>query len=228
MATSEKGSSMPPEWRIHPVGGLNSTTPTSNEALRRRAEAVAQQEKAGAADQTELLWPAAAQQALYELRVHQIELEMQNEELRRIQLELDKQRERYFDLYDLAPVGYCTVSAKGLILEANLTAANLLGVPRSALVKQPLSRFIEKADQDTYYLVRKQLLETRQAQSSKLQMVTGAGTPFFARLMATVAQADGADVMRVLLADISERKRIEKTLADTQAELKAAQHMAHL
>ena len=228
MATSEKGSSMPPEWRIHPVGGLSTTTPTSNEALRRRAEAVAQHEKAGAADQTELLWPAAAQQALYELRVHQIELEMQNEELRRIQLELDSQRARYFDLYDLAPVGYLTVSAKGLILEANLTAANLLGVPRSVLVKQPLSRFIEKTDQNTYYLARKQLLETRQAQSSKLQMVTGAGTPFFARLMATVAQADGADVMRVLLADISERKRIEKTLADTQAELKAAQHMAHL
>jgi PAS domain-containing protein len=98
--------------------------------------------------------------ALHELRVHQIELEMQNEELRRTQEELEASRERYFDLYDLAPVGYFTLSEQGLILEANLTAAKLLGVARSALVKQPLSRFILPEDQDIHYLHRKALLET--------------------------------------------------------------------
>ena len=67
---------------------------------------------------------------------------MQNEELRRTQEELEASRARYFDLYDLAPVGYFTLSEQGLILEANLTAARLLGVARGALVKQPLSRFI--------------------------------------------------------------------------------------
>jgi PAS domain-containing protein len=74
---------------------------------------------------------------LHELRVHQIELEMQNEEMRRNQVELDAVRARYFDLYDLAPVGYSTISEKGLILESNLTCATLLGVARAALVKQP-------------------------------------------------------------------------------------------
>jgi CheY-like chemotaxis protein len=79
---------------------------------------------------------------------------MQNEELRRAQAELDDARARYFDLYDLAPVGYCTLSEQGLILETNLTAVILLGVPRGALVKQPISRFILKEDHDIYYLHR--------------------------------------------------------------------------
>src|SRR4051812_9895149 len=66
------------------------------------------------------------QQTLYDLRVHQIELEMQNEELRRAQLDLELARHQYFDLYDLAPVAYCTLNEAGLILQANLTAVNML------------------------------------------------------------------------------------------------------
>jgi PAS domain-containing protein len=116
--------------------------------LRQQAEAAARQEAAQSPETHEALSPAQMRQTLHELRVHQIELEMQNEELRRAQVELDAARARYFDLYDLAPVGYCTLSEPGLILEANLTAATLLGVPRGALVKQPISRFILPEDQD--------------------------------------------------------------------------------
>jgi PAS domain-containing protein len=108
--------------------------------------------------------PESVRQVLHELRVHQIELTMQNEELRRAQAEIEAERARYFDLYDLAPVGYVTVSEKGLILEANLTAATLLGVNRGVLVKQPLSRFIFQEDQDSYYLHRKKLFETGEPQ----------------------------------------------------------------
>ena len=116
---------------------------------------------------------------LHELRVHQIELEMQNEELRRAQAELGAARARYFDLYDLAPVGYVTVSEKGLILEANLTAATLLGVARGSLIKRPMSKFILKEDHDIYYLHRKKLFETREPQECELRMGKEDGTVFW-------------------------------------------------
>ncbi len=110
--------------------------------LRRRAEDAFLKKSAGRLENLEVLSPDQVRQTLHELQVHQIELEMQNEELRRAQRELEASQARYFDLYDLAPVGYCTLSEQGLILEVNLTAATLLGVTRSTLVKQPLTRFI--------------------------------------------------------------------------------------
>ena len=110
---------------------------------------------------------------LHELEVHQIELEMQNEELRRVQEELATSRARYFTLYDLAPVGYLTLSEKGLILEANLAAANLLGLERSELVKRRLSGFIVPEDQDIYYLYRKRLSAGARPEVCELRMVRG-------------------------------------------------------
>jgi PAS domain S-box-containing protein len=148
-----------------------------------------------------------ALRALHELRVHQIELEMQNEELRRTQEELEVSRTRYFDLYDLAPVGYFTLSEKGLILEANLTAAKLLGVPRNALVKQPLSRFIFPGDQDIHYQHRKQLLATGAPLSWELRLLRKDAEPFWAQVEATMAPGvDGAPVCHAVVSDITERK----------------------
>jgi PAS domain S-box-containing protein len=148
-----------------------------------------------------------ALRSLHELRVHQIELEMQNEELRRTQEELEVSRARYFDLYDLAPVGYVTLSEKGLILEANLTAAKLLGLARSALIKQPLSRFILPQDQDTYYLHRKALLETGAPQAWECRLLKKDAGPFWAQVEATTAPGvDGVSVCRAVVSDITERK----------------------
>jgi PAS domain S-box-containing protein len=147
---------------------------------------------------------------LHELQVHQIELEMQNEELRQTQVELEASRARYFDLYDLAPVGYVTVSEKGLILEANLAAANLLGMARDHLVKRLLSRFILPEDQNVYYDHRRQLSETDSPQACELRMIRKDGTQFWARLEATAVQdADGATVCRVVMSDVTARKQAE-------------------
>jgi PAS domain S-box-containing protein len=159
--------------------------------------------------------PAPEESAiLHELRVHQIELELQNEELRRTQAELEASWSRYFDLYDLAPVGYFTLSKKGMILEANLTAATLLGVARGALVQQPLSRYILPEDQDIYYRHHTHLLASGAPQVCELRLASGDGSPFWARVESTVTQdADGAPMSLSVVSDITVRKQSEERTA---------------
>ena len=204
------------------------------QTLRRQAEEIARANAAQSVENLETLSPEAARQMLHELRVHQIELEMQNEELRQAQVELDASRERYFDLYDLAPVGYCTVSEAGLILQANLNAAALLGVARGVLIKQPVSRFIARDDQDIYYQFRKQLFETGEPQWCDLCLVKQDGSSFWTQLAGTTAQDDdGMPVLRIVMNDISDRKRVEAErialdliVKDKNAELEHARYVA--
>lgn len=154
-----------------------------------------------------------AEQLLHELQVHQIELELQNEELRRAQTELEVSQARYFDIFDLAPVGYVMLSEKGLILEANLTAARQLGVARNALGSHTLTHFILPEYQHVYYLLHKQIFEKGAPQICELRMLRAGAEPYWVRLEATAAQdADGATVCRVVLVDINERKQAETRL----------------
>lgn len=167
--------------------------------------------------------PEEMEQALHELRVHQIELELQNEELRRAQLDLDAARARYFDLYDLAPVGYCTLSEKGLIMESNLTAATLLGVPRSTLTNQPIQHFIFKDDQDLYYTHCKRLFEDSESHTCQLRLVNHDGTSFWVHLSETLSQdADGTAVRRVVLSDITEQMQKKEELRIVKEEAETA------
>ena len=136
----------------------------------------------------ETLVPNESYLLLQSLRVHQIELEMQNEELRRAHGELEESRARYFDLYDLAPVGYLTLSKYGLILEANISAAAVLGMARTALAKQPFTRFIFPEDLDIYHLHRKQCLEPGIRQSWEMRLNGPGGNPFWAHLQAASAR----------------------------------------
>ena len=194
----------------------------SDQDLRKRAEEKARQNAAEAQKDLMILSPEETRRMLHELRVHQIELEMQNVELRRIQAEMDVYQERYFDLYDLAPVGYCTLSEKGLILEANLTASTILNVVRDALVRQPITRFIVKEDQDTYYRYRKHLFETGEPQMCELHMVPQDGASFWARLDSTVVKySEGETQCRVVIIDITDHKRVEeveKAIAEVKSD----------
>jgi PAS domain S-box-containing protein len=192
-------------------------------ALRRQAEEMAQENAALTLENLKALSPEETLQSLHELRVHQIELEMQNEELRRTYGEMDVVRARYFDLYDLAPVGYCTLSEKGLILEANLTAATLLGLARGELIKKPIFRFIHKEDTAIYYMQHQQLFETSKPQACELRMVKNDGTAFWAHIESTVAQdADGIPVSRFVMSNINERKLAEEALRESDKLLRAS------
>jgi PAS domain S-box-containing protein len=194
--------------------------------LRLLAEEHVRNQTAGESPDFAALLPEETGRILHELRVHQIELEMQNEELRRAQAELDASRARYFDLYDLAPVGYITVSEQGLILEANLTAAGLLDTTRSALVRQTLTSFIVKEDQDIYYHHRRALFETGKTQNCELRMKRSDSATFWAGLGAAAAQeADGELVCRITMQDITERKQAEAEKEILQAQLAQAQKM---
>lgn len=132
--------------------------------LRHRAEKQMQTEPAGPEEIAGMSTKDMAKM-IHELRVHQIELKMQNEELRGIQEELEEARDRYSHLYDFAPVGYLTVNEKGIVEGANLTFATLMGMERSAVVGKPFSRFIQRDDQDVYYLNLQRLLESGALQS---------------------------------------------------------------
>ncbi|MFA7231327.1 MAG: PAS domain S-box protein [Victivallaceae bacterium] len=140
------------------------------------------------------------------LRIHQIELKMQNEELRRIQTNMETEKVRYFDLYDLAPVGFCTLSEKGLIIEANITAAASLGVTRDKLTKKPFTSFILPEDQDIYYLRRKTLLTTSEQQNWEMRMLYADGSSFRMYVQAKLMQ--NGEIM-IALSDISDLKTLK-------------------
>ena len=194
---------------------------TTATELRLLAEALLRESAAAEPDETDLLSPEATRQLLHELRVHQFELEMQNEELRGAQLDLEASRARYVELYDLAPVGYCSVGASGLIEHANLAAAALLGIARAALARQRFSRFVFRDDQDAYYLQRKQLLECGQPQSFELRLLRSDGSLFWASLACSVVQNEGEAALRIVLTDISRRKSAEVDLERYQQQLEA-------
>jgi PAS domain S-box-containing protein len=189
------------------------TSPNQANNLRRQAE----EKVARMIENQEELSAEEVQRILYELRVHQIELEMQNNELRLAYAELDTVRAGYFDLYDKALVSYFIISEKGLILEANLTAATLLGLERGAMIKQPISRFIIKEDQNIYYLHRKQLFEIDEPQDWDMRMVKKDGTVFWAHLKSIVAlDAEGNPVCRIVMSDITKSKRADMLIRESE------------
>ena len=180
--------------------------------LRSRAE-----EKLGAAEAKPEERPPTAElkRLVHELQVHQIELEMQNEELRRTQIELEASRTRYFDLYDLAPVGYFTLSENGAILEANVTGANLLGVSRRELLQRPLTRHVFPDDRDIFYKHHKQIFAMHVPQACELRMLRKDAAPFWARVETTAPREseNGMSVTRVVMCDITEQKDEQNALS---------------
>jgi len=156
---------------------------------------------------------------LHELQVHQVELEMQNEALQESQQELrearDRYRDRYVELYDFAPVGYITLNNKGIIQEANLTAATMLGVERSKLLRHGFSRFVSPDNPDHWYLHLATVWRQEKKQDCELFLQRGNNSRFYARLESVRVQkeSDGEILIYTTIADISLKKKAEDLTA---------------
>jgi PAS domain S-box-containing protein len=157
---------------------------------------------------------------LHELQVHQIELQMQNETLRQAQIDLEKSRDRYVDLYEFAPVGYLTVADSGLISEINLTGCALLGEDRKNLCNRYFASYVDSADRHRW-LRHLHALPHGEKQTVELRLGRSDGTVFDAALECLrVVTDDDAPALRVVLTDITARKQAEKNLVTSQAQLK--------
>ncbi|MCY2988650.1 MAG: PAS domain S-box protein [Planctomycetota bacterium] len=206
---------------------IQADRPADAAELRRQAEAIAVNEASPSPEHIAALSLKEMQQTLHELRVHQVELTLQNEDLRQQQVELDAALARYFDLYHLAPIGYVTVSEHGLILEANLTITTRLGVAWDTAIRQPLSRFVLLEDQGLYYLHRKRLLETGAPQVWDMRMVKQGAVPhhppqMWVRVEASMTRdTDGEPAFRAMISDISDLKRAEEELRKSEERFRA-------
>ncbi|BEQ14180.1 PAS domain S-box protein [Desulfoferula mesophila] len=155
---------------------------------------------------------------LQELRIHQVELELQNEELRRTQKELEDSRDQYFDLYDQAPVGYLSTDARGIILQANLTIANMLALPRGNLVGRSLYLFVAR----DHHKALLDLLKPRTGGSGKqtlaIEMIRQDSSLFHAQVESApqLVNDDLSLQFRMAVVDVTERKRTENQLSKSK------------
>ncbi|MBI5687453.1 MAG: PAS domain S-box protein [Verrucomicrobia bacterium] len=164
------------------------------------------------------------QEVIHELQVHQIELEMQNEELKQAHNALEESRDKYFNLYDFSPIGYFTLTCDGLIAEANFTGAALLGLPRPQLPRHRFRQFIAPEDVERWDRTLLAAFEHEENQVCEATIRLKDGSEFQARLVcAQVAPATSRSMMmvRVAIGDISDRKRAEKAVRESEQQFRA-------
>jgi PAS domain S-box-containing protein len=186
----------------------SNSTPKDPEDLRRRAEESLKSE----ADRPDNLSPGEATALIHELRVHQIELEMQNEELRRAQNDLEISRTHYADLYDFAPVGYLTLDKHGQIVNLNLTAATQLGVERRYLFNRHLLHFVSQPDKNEFLSHLNAVFKKRERQIVEVRLSPKDGEQFYARLESIYMEEDCVGVCRTNMSDVALRKKAEQVL----------------
>jgi PAS domain S-box-containing protein len=184
------------------------------EELRRQAEETMKLEK----PLPEEIPPAEVQRVIHELRVHQIELEMQNDELRQTQEILEESRSRYSDLYNFAPVGYLTLDERGVIKEANLTATRLLQVERKWLIDRPFTHFMVIEDREAFRRHLNLVLQGQEGHTVEVRLKGKDEQAFFTLLESACHQnATGKSLCRTAFSDISQRRQAEADLRESEA-----------
>ena len=150
-----------------------------------------------------------AEALLHQLLVHKIELELQNAELQKTHLALETARERFKNLYNLAPVGFMAINRDELITEINQTGCNLLGIDANKLNNLRFSSFVANEDRDNWYRLFRQMFHTIGADKQRidLQMIRGDGWNFKVHLICVfIATSDGIStpILRLAFTDIVE------------------------
>jgi two-component system, NtrC family, sensor kinase len=157
---------------------------------------------------------------VHELQVHQIELEMQNEELRMAQEQLGESLAKYSDLYDFAPVGYVTVNRAGLIQEANLTFAGQLGIERGRLINTPIWLYAAASDRGKVQLHLDRVFRSKERQTCELRLEGTWSPERHVQLDSIwVLNVDGVKVCRTSVLDTSWRRKVEEELHRAQDDL---------
>ena len=180
--------------------------------LRHRAESkLRDQVKKHLSSDASISSSADTKRLVHELQVHHIELEMQNEELKHARDEMEAGMEKYSELYDFAPVGYLTLDHAGIIREANLTAAGMLGIHRAPLLQRRLSAFVALADRRTFDVFLGQVFESRDRKECDVRILVKDKSPVDVRLRATLSESGQACWMAVT--DITKHKLAEEATA---------------
>jgi PAS domain S-box-containing protein len=161
-----------------------------------------------------------ANSLIHELRVHQIELEMQNEELLRVQNDLEISRSRYADLYDFAPVGYLTLNRHGQIVDLNLTAARQLGIERGRLIGKHFQYSVFQPDKEEFLSHLNAIFDKRERQIAEVRLSPKGSEQFYARIESIYMEGeDGAGLCRTNMSDVTLRKKAEQVLQNAHDEL---------
>ena len=157
----------------------------------------------------------------HELQVHQSELEMQNEELRRAQIELQESRDRFSDLYDSSPVGYFTLNKHGHILEANLSGARMVNRQPRELIEVPFVSLVSQEDHHAFYSYLRNVFARPVRQSCELRLRDRSGVPIYARLESiAVSDEEGKlEACRTAVSDISDFKRAQDEVLRVQEQI---------
>ena len=149
-----------------------------------------------------------AQRLLHELQVHQIELEMQNAELRQARDELEKALGNYTDLYDFAPVGYFTLDRKGAVNAANFTGATILGVERGRLIGRRFGQFVDAPDRPAFTAFLDTVFTRQGKEACEVTLTTEENSLLFVHIEAVAFGA--GEECRVAVIDINARKQAEE------------------
>lgn len=177
----------------------------SKAEIRRKAEALVER---GRLD-TEF----SQAELVYELKVHQAELEMQNDELQRSQQELEYSRRQYETLFEHAPVGYFVFSTEGGILEANQFGARMLGSDRKNLYRKPFIVFLPEENHSVFFDHLKRVFRERSQQSCEMQIKSRDGRALWGRFESRMKESDDSEQQCLTtILDITERKRMEDDL----------------